>query len=427
MKEGFEEKVLQAEKGIRRGLEAKAARMSPSASSAPIILKGFRPAAGGRVLPSEIPGYDGLDGECAKAYEEAARRLLAGGILEKVTMDPARKGLIARLTAQRGISPSPFGRIADDESYPEWARAWAAEKKIQGGGLTPKQEDLARAVEVLGGKKKWFERDFSIACYGDSKYFAKHVRADLAKAVRKHSSEGKAGRMEGLSDGEVLAFAGIEKMPGEILVGGPLSIVHADGVFDVSDCGPFGAGVSDAMVDGASVECSGAKGVVLIENKTNYHAVLERFWRDVVVVFLAGFMSPSTRRLVGKIDRSLPESAFRLVWADIDEGGFCIAKGVMDDLPSFEPFLMGLEDMANFDLSLCRRPPDAKQQSKAVARMLPELEGTAMESAARAVALSGLTLEQEAMLGGYAERRLEEVIRGREPSAWSRKRQRAGE
>ena len=85
----FEEKVLRAEEDIKRALAAKEGLLAPAARR--IVLKGFRPAQGGRVLESKIPGYKPLDKENARVYGEAARRLLGKGVLEEVVMTPGNE------------------------------------------------------------------------------------------------------------------------------------------------------------------------------------------------------------------------------------------------------------------------------------------------------------------------------------------------
>ena len=444
-----EEKVAAARVAIARGIAGKHAR------GGDLKLKGYRPATGGKsVLKSEIPGYDAGDAESAAAYMAAAEAMRREGLLSKLTVAPGHGGrLIANLRGKKSeiacfceiaagrdgapkepartsapqASPSPApvpaappdgGRVATpqaaalarDPRVPAWARAWAGQAARR--PLSRGEQGVLVAIGALSLDVPRGERDLSVECWGDSKYFRRFVRDDMVRAARENFGLVLPGGDDGpLTDDEVLLLVGVRSLPQEVLVGGPIAAIHPDGAVDFRSFGRFGGCVSDAMAAASEFSALSAKAVLVVENKANYHAMLERCWREAVVVYTHGIPSASFLKTLAKVDGAVPEGAPRLVWADIDAGGFEIAADVMEAAPGFEPFLMGLEDMARFDFSLCRRPADARAQAAAVAERMPRLAGTSMENAARAVVFSGMTLEQEAMLGGYAEEAFEEVLR----------------
>ena len=422
-----EEKVAAARVAIARGIAGKHAR------GGDLKLKGYRPATGGKsVLKSEIPGYDAGDAESAAAYMAAAEAMRREGLLSKLTVAPGHGGrLIANLrgkkseiacfceiAAGRDGAPKEPARtsapqaaaLARDPRVPAWARAWAG--KAARRPLSRGEQGVLVAIGALSLDVPRGERDLSVECWGDSKYFRRFVRDDMVRAARENFGLVLPGGDDGpLTDDEVLLLVGVRSLPQEVLVGGPIAAIHPDGAVDFRSFGRFGGCVSDAMAAASEFSALSAKAVLVVENKANYHAMLERCWREAVVVYTHGIPSASFLKTLAKVDGAVPEGAPRLVWADIDAGGFEIAADVMEAAPGFEPFLMGLEDMARFDFSLCRRPADARAQAAAVAERMPRLAGTSMENAALAVVFSGMTLEQEAMLGGYAEEAFEEVLR----------------
>lgn len=440
-----EKKVAAARVAIARGFAEKNAR------GGRLEVKGYRPRSDGSgPLKSEIPGYDAFDRGPAAAYMAAAEEMRREGLLSKLSYAApagggrrvignlrAKESMLPRLfeiAAGQAAAPTPAkavhprkpsaskpsvpgssvspqaAAVAEDPRVPAWARAWAREASKR--PLSRGEEGVLAAIGALSPDGPRGERELSVECWGDTKYFHRRVRGEMVRAVRANFGLLLPGGDEGsLSDDEVLLLAGVRPLPREVLLGGPVAAVHPDGAVDFRSFGRFGGCLSDGMAAASRFSAAGAKAVLAVENKACYHAMLERFWREAVVVFTGGIPSPAVLGVLSKISSAAPAAAPRLVWADVDAGGFEIAADVMESAPDFGPFLMGLGDMARFDFSLCRRPADAKAQARAVEGKMARLKGTAMENAARAVVFSGMMLEQEAMLGGYAEDAFEEVLR----------------
>ncbi len=209
--------------------------------------------------------------------------------------------------------------------------------------------DLALLLQALRGldhkgEDEMLERVFSIRYLGDSKVFTRKVKSPLIAVAR----EGFLQDPD-LAAEDVLHELGIVKTTEELLLAGPLRLAIKGRTVDFTPL-DFGAVIDTQVGDSLQIAGLEAEKVLLVENKTNYHALLRRgLSGDLLLIYLGGFPGPRKRRFLARLyvycrEQNLPVQF--LHWGDIDWGGLRIHQILKEQaFPTLKPLFMDCETL----------------------------------------------------------------------------------
>ena len=237
-----------------------------------------------------------------------------------------------------------------------------------------------RAIDQLDSEVR--ERNFSIAHFGDSKYFAKiqpkvdRVFRDFAE--QEFDEKDKPSRVLGVVPNPTFAMAKnglIFKMGGEVI-----DLSRIDSPFPL-----FDLMIKEMQVVGLNV-----KRVVTIENETTFFDYQDP---EALIIYLAGFHNRIRRDLLQKIYAFAPSIPY-WHWSDIDAGGFYITNHLIEDtgIP-FKPFRMGVPELQKYE-AYCK--PLEKNDIKRLTDQLASPKMSAFHETIRYMLEKKIKLEQEA-------------------------------
>ncbi len=180
------------------------------------------------------------------------------------------------------------------------------------------------------------ERIFSEKCFGDSKYFEKHLKSTLLSILRKYVGSD-------MSDAELLRFVGISRYPEPLEMRGNI-IVNGNEmrVFEKGFC-LYSNEINQAQI----ILPPTLKMVITIENRANFFAYRQS--EDELVVYHGGQYSPAKKALFLKIAEALPTGCKWYHWGDIDFGGFSMLLRLRREiLPAVQPYRMNCDELIRY-------------------------------------------------------------------------------
>lgn len=298
----------------------------------------------------------------------------------------------------------------------EWKRQWVADElaRLQ-ATLKPSRlldmpwEQAEALVKVLCycEDQSAPERVISVACFHDSKYLERMLEAPLVSIARKYEPELAAfaradGGEEPLTSSQVLAQIGILKAPEILEFCGPVtfrlqgSLIHAD-AFDRGFCIN-----GDAAAKAEGFDLTWVKRILFIENKTNYQQfVLHYTAEDTLLVYHGGFYSPAKGCLLKKLCAAAGAETRFDFWGDIDLGGFAMYERLRRNItPALQPWHMGESDFLNYKKEGLQRTPVYLDKVRA---FVEQTSKTPFKEVAECIIETGVTIEQESMLGEWTD------------------------
>ncbi len=139
---------------------------------------------------------------------------------------------------------------------------------------------------------------------------------------------------------DLFRFLGLEKFAPPILIKGPLCIKYSDVELDIGKLRPY-VGISPDLVSDTIV--SGKVLYLLtIENLASFQRHVREIDDDGVVIYTAGFPSPSLVNVIKALDRAVPKHCPCYHWGDRDVGGIRIFSHIEKSLSKHDlrPHLM---------------------------------------------------------------------------------------
>lgn len=241
-------------------------------------------------------------------------------------------------------------------------------------------------------------REFSIACYRNSKYFEKNILDDfliIARGFFLPLSELLSDQTLGVKD--QLAYLGIYSRPEIYEFAGSLTLLTSEGICDCSPLSKCGFAItSNSLQYINEIIIGNLARIMFIENKTNYDVYVEKYRNDdELVIYHGGFLSPQKKRFILKIISSAPNNINSSFWADIDLGGFKMFNHLKSLIPSLTPFKMGANEVKRY-ASLGLKRSNQYMQNLQNSILLPEY--SAFTDVITELLHYGITIEQEIML-----------------------------
>lgn len=304
-------------------------------------------------------------------------------------------------------------RFCAASSEAGWPRRWAdrqrrelvanpsgAVRKLEGReALTMLLQALA-VYEAI--PKPIWRRDLSVRAFNDSKWFELHLQGKFIAAA----CEVGACDVE-MTEGEALQVLGFRTGASYALLSGQGSFAVGDSSVDIEDFGSEGLQLGEAFVR----KIDGWKGVhcvLVVENETNFHVVSELSNEGLLVVYGGGQPNSATMFLLEVLNATLPECCPILLWSDIDLGGFRIVDRIREAVPRAVPFLMGASDFERYrEAGRLLRHDDGY-----IYKLEAYLVGNHplfADVCSACIATKG-TVEQEAMLDGYAQTEIARLL-----------------
>ena len=209
-----------------------------------------------------------------------------------------------------------------------------------------------------------------------------------------------------------LSTWGIEHASQHVSVGGDFSLAIGSRVFDVSAAGALASLDVSAAGEISGCDARGVRAVVVVENMAAWRQAVRDVGDLACFVTFAGIWNGAALSLVDALRRAIGGErgpAPLLLWFDIDAGGFDRASKLMSRYPDARAVLMGAEDFraaaekATLPLTCGRR--------RVLDDWISKNGGSPFLECALACRDAGYGVEQEAMLDGYAQKRLEEELR----------------
>lgn len=262
-------------------------------------------------------------------------------------------------------------------------------------------KDLLKALVVydaLAGESITM-RGFSIKAYNDSKYFEREIRTIFLSIAVKYDTElTEICEHEHLNERGQLAYLGIYARPELYELAGRIDIHTDKGKISLDAVDPFGTALPSTLVDSiVGFDVSLIESIVLIENKTNYDEyLLTEKSPNELIFYHGGFLSPQKKRLLVKLQESVPADVKVYFWADIDLGGFQMFTQLQTILPQLLPLRMSGAEVERYAEKGLQRSEeylthlrDAMEQGKY----------PLFQDAIEQILRYGVTIEQEIMLG----------------------------
>lgn len=177
-------------------------------------------------------------------------------------------------------------------------------------------------------------RRFSVQLLNDSKA-VENLLGRLAPLLRSNPA------WEQFNDNnELFRVVGLEKFPPPVYIKGPLALEYSKVEWDITGLRPF-VGISPDLVSNLSLTLD-APYLLTIENLASFQRYVREINDDGIVIYSAGFPSPSLTHVLNRLDIALPNSCPCFHWGDIDIGGIRIFSHVEKSLPKHKlsPHLM---------------------------------------------------------------------------------------
>lgn len=241
-------------------------------------------------------------------------------------------------------------------------------------------------------------RAFSSRCYHDSKYFERTIRDTFLAVARScHRELAEACERGDMGVRDQLACLGIYARPELYELSRKCVLTTEMGCIHVDAAWPFGLALPSTAVDSiCSIDLSGIRMVVFIENKTNYDEfLLTELGTDMLAVYHGGFLSPQKRKLFVKIADAVPAGTQVFFWADIDLGGFQMFSHLQGIIPDLKPLRMFEKEVdEHWQNGLSR----SKEYLDRLELALKKREYPLFDGAIRKILEYRVTIEQEIFL-----------------------------
>lgn len=236
----------------------------------------------------------------------------------------------------------------DAAQHAAWVRQFYADmllhlrEKHKPLSLLPDEKaarDLIGALRLIeeNDGEEIMERVFSLRCYGDTKYFEKHVKNRLVAVLKAYLN---GGSTEGFDKEEALTQIGIVKWPELMEFCGPLCLCLPGGVERDYGGERYGSYLSGKTVATATHwHAKSVRRVLFIENKANYTWYLEKEYRgEELVVYHGGDYSLVRGRFFKLLVQAVDPTVEFLHWSDIDLGGFRMFLRLKENIaPALRP------------------------------------------------------------------------------------------
>lgn len=289
-------------------------------------------------------------------------RFEKGNIIEKVWLRPENIDMAYQEAGRppkssRALAIHKMVRELKENISLSWIRKYLEdtesniEIKKSASPFLPDDEKSAQAVlnalKAINDQnnEEYLERVFSLKCFGDSKFFEKHVRKKVVNIIKKYLLN-DFNYIEPLTDDEILAQVGIVRTPEQVDFCGEIVCKLAGEYVDFS---VFKHGItinSYTINEIENLDLKSINKVLFIENKANYiDYILKKRNTNELVIFHGGFYSP----VKGLFFKKVYESGFKTGvlfyhWSDLDIGGFRIFQRLKKNIvPELKPFLMDKE------------------------------------------------------------------------------------
>lgn len=172
------------------------------------------------------------------------------------------------------------------------------------------------------GSQEMSERLFSKKYLGNSKFFELHIRKIIIPIARKHLLDEDSK----MRDEQVLEVLGIEKSAEELSFCGPLVIELKNRKTDFSNL-IYGISIDNRTIRDLQIKELKVNKVITIENKAVFKYMVDKNEPGTILVYIAGFHSPTKRIFLEKIRDYLEEQSTQVKyfhWGDLDYGGIQI-------------------------------------------------------------------------------------------------------
>ena len=378
-----------------------------------------------RVEKKELPEYRYEDATTRDAYNEAARILEAGQMvqlewikgrpllstvvlnLEQVSLCYTALGRVHPKTRANHITTLIDGSL-EGVSIP-WIVAWKedicseAVEHLKIPNFCKSDDTLLndllrsfREYAALSGSITM--RAFSSKCFSDTKFFERNIRDLFLRIARKYDNAlALACEENNLGEKEQLAFLGIYARPEHYELAGNCLIRTKQGELDLNASGRCGLALPSTLIDSITeFEMSAIDCVTFIENKTNYDEYISAEKQSgELVIYHGGFLSPQKRHLFTLIANGAAGISNIRFWADIDKGGFQMFQQLQELIPALVPMRMAGEFVDKFHKHGLVR---SKEYLSALKTDLNNGKYLLFKDAIERILNFGVTIEQEAFL-----------------------------
>lgn len=249
--------------------------------------------------------------------------------------------------------------------------------------------DLLTALDAISTlQSSTLERTLSVRLFGDSQR-VESLRRSVLTVLRRFNAQAVTFMND---DDAVLRAHFLERVPEYVPLAGPLVLrVNRAGV-NLSTFVPSVA-LSAAMLRQAEVVSCGAMSVITVENATSFNELAAVRSASALLVYIAGFASPTIIKLLQAIRDIEPSIQFRH-WGDLDVGGLRILVHLRRHLDAVRPLAM---DSRTFERHRINAQPITQRERESL-RSLGGLElladcGPLIDS----LLAAGQKLEQEAV------------------------------
>lgn len=172
------------------------------------------------------------------------------------------------------------------------------------------------------GSQEISERLFSKKYLGNSKIFELHIRKIIIPIARKYLLDEDYK----MRDEQVLEVLGIEKSAEELSFCGPLVIELKNRKTDFSNL-MYGISIDNRTIRELQIKELKVNKIITIENKAVFKYMVDKNEPDTILVYVAGFHSPTKRIFLKKVRDYLKEQLTPVKyfhWGDLDYGGIQI-------------------------------------------------------------------------------------------------------
>lgn len=303
-----------------------------------------------------------------------------------------------KLNAIRKIMP-----LLQDHPW-EWVRAWFTEgieqldkgKAPLGMDMEEREgrEELVQALLSLPSiEGVMAKRTFSQLVYHDTKKFEQSVEKRLLSLCKKY------WRLELEQEEEYLDQLGLVVHPKLSLIAGPLVFIVDGQRVDVGGL-PGGMGLTGETIDWLEIcEVNGSQ-VLLVENLTCFHHVVQERQADTVVIFTGGFPHRNLQKLLLKVSQYVKMRGEPVLpvshWGDLDFGGIQIFEFIRRKLvPSLRPDRM---DVKTFESYQKQGIAFGKPYERKLQALLENEDYVEWRPLVEAILREGVRVEQESLL-----------------------------
>ena len=249
-------------------------------------------------------------------------------------------------------------------------------------------------------------RSASILAFGSSKAMGSSLQRQVATVAALAGGEGVSS--PGADD---MSAWGLVHCGCHVLVGGDFSLKIGGRVLDLGAAGTLAALDVLAADEVSGCDSRGVRAVVIVENQAAWAQAVRDLGELACFAYCKGTWNEATLAFVDALRRALGGGrahAPLLLWFDIDAGGFERAGKLMERYPDARPVLMSEQDLAEFAKKATL--PIVGGRRKALDGWILQNDGSPFLRCALACKKAGFGIEQEAMLDGYAQRRLKAAL-----------------